>query len=63
MPMLVDQNRYGSARNCDDKRGFAKYSWKKLPEIHDDKRGATLNIAELLPNRCDNHQKALVLVA
>ncbi len=41
---------------CDDKRGFAKYSWEKLPEIHDNKRGATLNIAELLPNRCDNHQ-------
>jgi len=41
---------------CDDKRDFAKYSWKKLPEIHDDTRDSTLSNAELLPHMCDNHQ-------
>ena len=41
---------------CDDKRGFAKYSWKKLPEICDDRRFLILSTAELLPNIYDNHQ-------
>jgi hypothetical protein len=40
---------------CDDKQGFAKYVWKKLPEIRDDKRHLTLNTAEILPNLYDNH--------
>jgi hypothetical protein len=40
---------------CDDKQGFAKYSWKKLPEMCDDKRYLTLETAELLPNMYDNH--------
>jgi hypothetical protein len=40
---------------CDDKQRFAKYLWKKLPEIFDDKSDITLNTAELLPNMCDNH--------
>ena len=44
---------------CDDKQGFAKYVWKKLPEIRDDKRHLTLNIAGLLPNTCDNHQSQI----
>jgi hypothetical protein len=35
---------------CDDKQGFAKYLWKKLPEMCDDKRHSTLNTVELLPN-------------
>lgn len=35
--------------------GFAKYLWKKLPEMCEDKRHLALNIAELLPNMCDNH--------
>src|SRR5438046_520225 len=38
---------------CDDKQDFAKYLWKKLPEIHDDKRNSTLNTAELLPSKED----------
>jgi hypothetical protein len=41
---------------CDDKQGFAKYVWKKLPEMCDDKRHSTLNTVELLPKICDNHQ-------
>jgi hypothetical protein len=41
---------------CDDKQGFAKYFWKKLPEISDDKHFPVLNIVELLPNISDNHQ-------
>jgi hypothetical protein len=40
-----------SPNMCNDKQGFAKYSWKKLPEIFDDKSDITLNTAELLPNR------------
>jgi len=32
--------------------------WKKLPEISGDKRDSTLNIAELLPNMCDNPRNA-----
>jgi hypothetical protein len=41
---------------CDVKRGFATYLCKKPPEIRDDKRYPMLNIAELLPDMCDNHQ-------
>ncbi len=41
---------------CDDKQGFPKYLWKKLPEIRDDKPDSTLNTAELLPDISDNHQ-------
>jgi hypothetical protein len=44
-----------SPNMCDDKQGFAKYFWKKLPEIHDDKSNSMLNTAELLPNIYDNH--------
>ena len=36
--------------------GFAKYVWKKLPEIFDDKSDITLNTAEFLPNIYENHQ-------
>ena len=43
---------------CDDKHGLAEYLWKRLPEIRGDKRDSTLNIAELLPNMCDNHQRS-----
>ncbi len=46
---------------CDDKQGFAKYLWKKPPEIRDDKRDSTLNTAELLPNMCANHHCMLIV--
>ena len=39
----------------DDKQGFAKYLWKKLPVICDNKHLLVFNIAELLPNICENH--------
>ncbi|MFL5589625.1 MAG: hypothetical protein ACJ8DI_18515 [Ktedonobacteraceae bacterium] len=46
---------------CDDKQRLAKYLWKKLPEIFDDKSDITLNTAELLPNMCDNlHEMVIV---
>lgn len=35
---------------------MAKYSWKKPPEIRDEKCHLALNAAELLPNMRDNHQ-------
>ena len=44
-----------------NKYGFAKYLWKKLPEILGDKRHLVLNIAELLPNIGDNHHLLLVV--
>ena len=46
---------------CDDKRGLAKYVWKKLPEIRDDKCHLALNAAELLPNMRDNYQLMCVI--
>ena len=52
----VDNASMVSPNISDDKRGFAKYVWKKLPEIRDDKSGITLNTSGLLPNICDNHQ-------
>jgi hypothetical protein len=52
---LLTERRMVLPKICDDKRGFAKYLWKKLPEIRDDKGSLTLNTAELLPNICDNH--------
>ena len=40
---------------------MAKYVWKKLPEIRDDKCHLALNAAELLPNMRDNYQLMCVL--
>ena len=48
---------------CDNKQGFAKYFWKKLPEIREDKVYLTLNTAELLPNMYDNHQNKMSTVS
>src|SRR5260221_2378208 len=42
---------------CDDKRGCAKYPWKKLLEMCDDKGYLMLNTAELLRNIYDNHHR------
>ena len=55
-PHHEDETPMVSPNICDDKQGFAKYVWKKLPEIFDDKSDITLNTAELLPNISDNHQ-------
>jgi hypothetical protein len=41
----------------DDKPGLAKYLWKRLLEMCDDKHDFTLNIAEFLPNIYDNHHE------
>ena len=46
---------------CEDKQGFAKYSWQKLPEMYEDKRHLTLNMSELLPKMYDNHQYLLIV--
>ncbi len=41
--------------------GVAKYVWKKLPEICDEKCYLAFNTVKLLPNMCDNHQVSRIL--
>ena len=58
---LLTERRMVLPKICDDKRGFAKYLWKKLPEVRDNKDSLTLNTAELLLNMCDNHHCMVIV--
>src|SRR5713101_2494463 len=49
MPMHVDQNGYGLARNCDDKRHLALNSAELLPNICDNHQCLLLDSITIWP--------------